>query len=151
MKPTLLKISQGTFSADQAHENEPEYDPLTNPVNLNTLDEEGRKEWDAIFPLLNERKLITEVDERLLLEWCRVISKLRFINGQITNDKLIVRHPYLKDNWAINPLVKLYEMFFNKMIILSARFGFSPADRTRINMPQPYKKNKEKNLIRRAI
>ena len=151
MKPTMLKISQSTFRADQSHENEPEYDPLTNPVNLNTLDEEGRKEWDAIFPLLNERKLITEVDERLFLEWCQVISKLRFINGQITNDKLIVRHPYLKDNWTINPMVKLYDMYFKQMIILSARFGFSPADRTRINMPQSYKKNKEKNLIKRAI
>ena len=151
MKPTMLKIAQGTAQPCRMHENEPEYDPLTNPVNLNTLDEEGRKEWDAIFPLLNERKLITEVDERLFLEWCQVISKLRFINGQITNDKLIVKHPYLKDNWTINPMVKLYDMYFKQMITLSARFGFSPADRTRINMPLPYKKNKEKNLIKRAI
>jgi len=54
-------------------------------------------------------------------------------------------------NQVVNPYEKLYDSYFDKMLKLCAKFGFTPADRTRINMPEPIKEKKQKDLIRRAI
>jgi len=153
MKPTIVKIRQGTDRADRINKNEPAYEPLHNPQCLNELDEEGRKEWDKIYPLLMGNGLATEADERLLVEWCRIISKLKYLNDKITNETMVVKKNQTAGlNFVINPYIKLYELYFNKMILLSAKFGLSPADRTRIGMPSPInKKGLQNEFIKKAI
>lgn len=150
MIPTALKIARGTDQPCRLKENEPKFDPIVSPVNLDLLDEDGLREWKRIFPLMSERGLATEVDEHGLLEWCYVISKLRFLHSRINNENMIIeKNQQAGKNFAINPYIKLYDLYFEKMLKLSGKFGFTPADRTRINMPKAFSKKEKLSLIRR--
>lgn len=145
MKPTALKVIQGTDRADRQQPNEPTYAPLSATAGLDQLDEVGMKEWNRIYPLLHERGLATQADEVALLEWCFLVARLRFVRSKITNDTLVVG-----ERLSISPYLKVYDSLFDKMLKMCAKFGFTPADRTRINMPEPIKEKKQKDLIRRA-
>lgn len=143
--PTTIKIAQGTQRDDQSTPNEPTFAPISKCEGVDQLDEHGVKEWNRIFPLLNERGLATQADEVALLEWCFLVSKLRFVRSKITNDTLVVG-----ERLSVSPYLKVYDSLFDKMLKMCAKFGFTPADRTRINMPEPIKEKSQKDLIRRA-
>ena len=150
-KPTVLKIAHGTYRADRVQPNEPTFEPIPEGTCPEWLSDVGKNEWNRLFPLLKERGLATDADLMLLSEWCRIISKLRYLDS-VTKDEDMVQEKKATAGIidVINPYEKLYDSYFDKMIKLSAKFGLSPADRTKINMPTPLNKEKKKDLIRRA-
>jgi P27 family predicted phage terminase small subunit len=150
MKPTIVKIANGTDRADRLPVNEPIFNPIIE-ADIDALDEFGKKEWDRIFPLMKERGLATEADLFGLMEWCRVVAKMRYLATKCTNEDMVVsKNMAAGINQVVNPYEKLYDSYFDKMLKLCAKFGFTPADRTRINMPEPMKQDNVKDLIVRA-
>lgn len=149
--PTVIKIAQGTQRDDQSTPNEPTFDALSSDAPK-WLDENGVAEWNRIHPLMKERGLATEADLITLSEWCKIISKLRYLETVTRNEDMVTdKNMAAGINRVVNPYEKLYDSYFDKMLKLCAKFGFTPADRTRINMPEPLKKEVGKDLIRRAI
>lgn len=135
--PTLIKIARGTDRPCRTLPNEVNYDALQLPSGPEELDEAGRVEWERLYPQLSSRGLMTAADKALFLEWCFCVGKLHYIRQQLQNDKLIYAFKN-RDGEKIpkvNPYIKAYDLFISKLLSISARFGFSPADRTRVGMP----------------
>lgn len=151
--PTNIKKLRGTLQPCRTIKLEVVFDELESAKAPDELDEEGKKEWDRIFPILKSRGLITKVDYQMLLNYCFIVSRMKYVRGKILNEDII----YYEMNAAmqkvpkVNKYITAYKDFFSQMVALSARFGFSPADRTKINLPkQPASADLESEFIRKA-
>ena len=164
--PTVLKIVRGTARKCRILQAEVNYDEICVPAAPDELDPEAKAEWDKYFPLFKGKGLATKADLPLLLDLCFIIARLKFIRSKITNENIVYSENTGKEikvktdkGWEkrplqipkINPYIKAYVLFIDRLYSLSAKFGMSPADRTRINMPEKFTKpDLEKEFIRKS-
>ena len=128
------------------------FEELDSPEAPKELDKEGKAEWNRIYPILKSKKLITKPDLQLLISYCWIVSRMKYIRKEVTNKKIIVfEHNSQGDKvQKVNKYISAYKDMFNQMVTISARFGFSPADRTKINLPAN-PKDKEQELENQFI
>lgn len=134
--PTNLKAVRGTLEQRREVANQPTYEGLVVPITPTELPDEGKKEWDTIYPLLKSRELVTKADYRMLVEWCFVISQLKIVREKMTAPEFEWIEYSDKGVPILSKWLIAYNHLFNRMVTLSGKFGFSPADRTRISMPK---------------
>jgi len=142
-KPTALKKAQGTFRKDRAQPNEPTFKSIKQAKNLDELDEDSLEVWNHIFPILSEQKVVTQADEDLLLEYCWLIAKLKYVKSKLQNEAFVSGPNLTPSNYF-----KIYDSLFDKMLKISSKFGLNPSDRTRLNVPEPEKKPKASLIVR---
>lgn len=126
-KPTVMKVLEGTYRADRATENEPMPDPIKipplMPEGLNPL---AQKEWEKMTLELTKIGMLTEIDTSQLAAYCQEIGSyweceaVRKLGTQQENkEKFEMAQKHLK---AAKDL--------------AIQFGFTPAARSRINLPK---------------
>lgn len=149
--PAKIKAIRGTLQPCRTLPNEVDYAVLDDVTPPEMLDAIGKKEWIRIVKILKDKRIITEADVFALIQYCHAYSLQIQIIEKVRFENLI-----MKDK-AGGPLVNPYQREFYKLNnvfnSISARFGFSPADRTKILMPEKFanEKNIEDDFIRRAI
>jgi len=129
------------------------FEELSSPTAPAELDQEGKKEWDRIYPILKSRGLITKPDYQMLLNYCWIVSMMKFIRSEINHDNVILfeKNAVGQKVQKLNKYITAYKDFFTQFTAISARFGFSPADRTKINLPKnPTSPDDENLFIRKA-
>ena len=137
-KPTVLKLLHGTARPDRLLKNEPQ--PETGvPTRPGWLLPEAKREWTRIVPELNRLGLLAKIDRAMLSMWCQCWAMYVQAVKDIENNGT----SYGKDDGyeGQRPSVSIMNKMIEKMTTLSARFGMTPSDRSRISIPEPKERN----------
>lgn len=131
-KPTALKLLHGTARSDRVLKNEP-HPQIGRPTRPHWLLPEAKREWSRIVPELLRLGLLAKIDRAMLSMWCQCwgmyVEAVRDIreNGTTFTTEKGYEGP--------RPSVGVMNKMIQKMTTLSARFGMTPSDRSRISVP----------------
>ena len=137
-KPTALKLLHGTARSDRVLKNEPQPE-IGRPTRPHWLLPEAKREWSRIVPELLRLGLLAKIDRAMISMWCQCwgmyVEAIRDIRAHGTT--------YSKEDGyeGQRPSVSIMNKMIEKMTALSARFGMTPSDRSRINVPKPEEKS----------
>lgn len=109
---------------------------LATPGMPDWLVGEAAKEWKRVVPLLEEVRVLTELDQSMLAMYCAahglaVEATRRYLKeGLLPKAKGLMKHKH--------PLIKVAQEARAQALRLGAEFGLSPASRTRVaSDPKP--------------
>lgn len=133
-KPTKLKILQGNPGKRALPKGEPQ-PTLGIPTRPAWLSPEAKREWNRVVRELDALGLLAHVDRALLAAYCEcwgqyvdAVKSLRKAGTlTFTTDKGYI---------AQRPEIGIAKAMVEKMMQLSARFGFTPSDRSKMSMPE---------------
>ena len=135
-EPTVLRLLKGdtTKGKNPINKNDPslfmQAEIPQRPGNLR--DKEARNEWDRVTKLLDGARILTSVDQKILLIYCNTWSVYR------EAEKNIVKNGFYEtlDNGypAQNPAVSVMHTARKDLIRLLVELGMTPAARTRIHV-----------------
>lgn len=127
--PKALKKRRGTYRPSRAAKDAMDL-PVSTPGMPEWLDAEGRKEWERVVPMLEEAKVLADVDRIALGNYCAAVSLC--INAtreyqrhgvSLTKNKRVYVHP----------MIKVAQEARAQALRLGAEFGLTPASRTRVS------------------
>lgn len=129
------KLKAGTLRADRINFNEPQpsdFDPA-NPFSEET-DLEAWKMWEFLVPELTERYGVGKGERGLVQAYCVFYQRALRADDEIETSTLTVTD----DNGAIkvNPLVKISESSWDRVVSLGSKLGLDPISRRRIRAPR---------------
>ena len=133
-KPTRLKLLQGNPGRRPLPKNEPQ-PKLGAPTRPEWLLPEAKREWSRIVPELLRLGLLAKIDRAMLSMWCQCWGMYVEAVRDIQKNGI----SYSKEDGyeGQRPSVSIMNKMIEKMTALSARFGMTPADRSRISVPAP--------------
>lgn len=131
-KPTALKLLEGTYRPDRALANEPAPDAalLACPKGLPPL---ARAEWNRVAPELYTLGLSAKVDRASLVGYVLSYARAMQAEKQLLEEGLTMSTAtgYLQ----AHPCVSIARNEWAAVSRFAAAFGFTPASRTRISVP----------------
>jgi len=138
-KPTKLRVLQGNPGRKPIRKREPE-PRVGTPQCPAWLKGEARKCWQRNAPKLIELGLLTELDEDEFTRYCishaQRVAAVKWLEEHGTvypiRDEKTGRIRYLQQV----PQVSIARNAAKLASVLGAKFGLSPADRTRIQVPE---------------
>lgn len=115
----------------------PTPEPQT-PTCPDWLDDEAKDCWNEVIEHLDEMRIITRVDGKLLAQYCQLWS--RWKKAELFIQKYGNSYPIRNDDGTVKCFVQYPEVAIARTLAtqlsrLSAEFGMSPSARTRINVP----------------
>jgi P27 family predicted phage terminase small subunit len=124
------------------NENEPQPEVLA-PDPPDWLDDDARKEWDRITPILLRLGLLTQIDLAKLASYCTAYSDLADARRELKKFKSRL---LVDDNgkFYTNPLVAIARAAKREIDTFGSEFGMSPASRTRIQVNPPSRGDDDK-------
>ena len=132
-KPTRLKILHGNPGKRPLPKGEPQ-PSLGIPTRPGWLSPEAKREWNRLVPELAELGLLAKIDRALISAQCQcwamyvdAIKDTQENGTTFTTDKGYVGQ---------RPSVAIAARMLEKMNQLSAKFGLTPADRSKMAMPE---------------
>ena len=131
-KPTKLHILHGNPGKRPLPKGEPQ-PTLGIPSRPEWLSPEAKREWNRVTRELDRIGLLAKVDRALLASYCdcwgryvEAVKDLRENGTTFTTDK---------GYQGPRPSVGIAQKALQQMMQLSARFGFTPADRSKMAAP----------------
>lgn len=149
-RPTAIKKLLGDPNKERLNLNEPVPPPgrTTCPLSLQGA---ARSEWKRIYPILEAMQLITPADRAALASYCiawgtvvdiqRQLNKLQ--ERAITEGKDITSAYLMKtaNGAMVSPLMSIRARALEQVNQFGAKFGLTPSDRGRIEMPDQTKED----------
>jgi len=136
-KPTAIKAAEGNPGKRKLNPGDLA-EAAKRPKCPAWLDEEARKKWRELTGILMERRVLRRDDQALLSQFCQDWSDLVLARRQfhdLGEKRLLVS---TEAGPRVNPLLRIIERKTESLVRISARFGFSPADRARIMFEEPF-------------
>lgn len=128
--PTAMLAARGSWRAKAPdRKDEPQIDPCepTMPPGLGLA---GRAEWKRTVPRMAAHQMLTELDRTNLFLMCKALDE------HSEADKAIKEHGLLVDgasgNKVLNPAVHERQRAWARYVKLSAAFGMTASDRSRV-------------------
>ena len=133
--PTRLKLLRGTLrpDRDRGHEPQPSLGPVAMPRGV--LPASARKAWRTWAPELQQLGLLTPIDRPMFALTC-LWAGVAMDAARLIRDEDIVTEDDRGRERKSRALTVL-RAASSELRQLSAMFGLSPADRSRINTPKP--------------
>jgi phage terminase small subunit len=119
-KPTKLKILEGRRGHRPLPENEPMPRPIT-PEIPDDLDDNAKKVWQRVAPMVERLSLLTEVDGEMFGGLCQIRSRLQWINNELGNLN--------NDEKRLAWLQKEQRMYLKLFRDYAKEFGLTPVGR----------------------
>lgn len=98
------------------------------------LSDGGRQEWDRIAPELQSMGLLTGVDASELAVYCQAYAEM------VHAEAMIVEHGYTQVSTSglerKSPWLPIRDEAAKRLHQVALQFGFTPAARTRIEVPE---------------
>jgi len=131
------KQTQGTFRADRDRKS-PQF--ALGAACPRYLSKAAKGEWRRVAPLLEAAGILQEIDASLLASYCQMFAHWRASEDDIAKNGLVIvvssqTRTGRTDRPAANPAAKNSVMFHKAMVAMAIRFGISPLDRPRIEIP----------------
>lgn len=127
--PKALKKRRGTYRPSRAAKDAMEL-PVETPDVPEWLDDEGRKEWARVVPMLEEAKVLSAIDRVALGNYCAAVSlaikatrEYQKYGVALTKNKRVYTHP----------MIKVAQEARAQALRIGAEFGLTPASRTRVS------------------
>lgn len=144
-KPTVMKILEGTYRKDRAPINEPKPElvviPPPMPEGLNVY---GQKEWEKMTLELSKIGMLTTVDTSQLAAYCNEIGN--YWECELLRKEVVPDDDTVDSKDAATSFYKNYFDMAQKHLKqardLAVQFGFTPAARSRINLPKEKERSK---------
>ena len=143
-KPTVMKVLEGTYRADRAMPNEPKPEVLVIPPPMpDGLNEWAQQEWEKMTLELTKIGMLTTIDSSQLAAYCNELGnyweceKLRkeVRPTNETDDAKEAAETFHKNYFD------MAQKHLKAAKDLAVQFGFTPASRTRINLPKKEERN----------
>ena len=136
-KPTVLKRAEGNPGKRTLNAREPQPRSVA-PRCPDHLDENAKKEWKRLVPILRRMKVLTEADWMALANLCQTWSTLVKAQVKLTEMGVLYKSPsgYIMQS----PLLAIVNQCVDTITKLSREFGLTPAARSRIiarSEPEP--------------
>jgi len=149
IKPTALKLVQGTARPGRLNTHEPQYpiaDDLTPPAGLS---EKAKAHWALIAEQLKEAGVLTRIDRDALCGYCESYTQWQEAQAHIAKNGALIKNP--KTGFPEqSPLIFIAEKAFKQWLSLAREFGLSPASRARIQAaPKQEDENPFANIRRK--
>jgi len=132
-KPTRIKILTGNPGKRALNKNEPRPDPAV-PACPPELGPSAQREWDRLVGDLSKFHLLTNLDRAALAAYCGAYALWAEATEAIQKFGSMVKSP------TGYPMQSPYIAIANRqaeiMMRIASEFGFTPASRSRISMPQ---------------
>ena len=136
-KPTAIKRLEGNPGCYPLNENEPEYSSECTPPPW--LPTGARVEWERVYPELSSLGLVTVVDQASLSCWCLAVDALERASRQLvpteanpTPEIQITESGYE----CVSGSELMRRQAMKDIRAFCQEFGFSPAARSRIAVPE---------------
>tara|TARA_R110002051_G_scaffold98296_1_gene168430 strand:+ start:1410 stop:1886 length:477 start_codon:yes stop_codon:yes gene_type:complete len=149
--PTKIKKLQGTLKTERMLDNEMQVSLVTTiPPAPEWLSEIGKTEWQLVCAELYNKRMLHQIDLRLLEAYCNAIS-LHIETEQMLRDKGRIQvfknaDGTIKHMQAV-PYQKIANDALDKALKIATQFGFTPSGRTSINQPTLIQNNTEFNFF----
>ena len=132
-KPTRIKILTGNPGKRALNKNEPRPDPVVPECPLE-LGPSAQREWHRLVGDLSKFQLLTNLDRAALAAYCGAYALWAEATEAIQKYGTMVKAP------SGFPMQSPYIAIANRqaeiMMRIASEFGFTPASRSRISMPQ---------------
>ena len=132
-KPTRIKVLTGNPGKRPLNKNEPRPDPAV-PACPPELGPSAQREWDRLVGDLSKFHLLTNLDRAALAAYCGAYALWAEATEAIQKFGSMVKSP------SGYPMQSPYIAIANRqaeiMMRIASEFGFTPASRSRISMPQ---------------
>jgi len=156
-KPTNLKIIEGTFRPDRHLKNEVVYSEAEDnveglyPQSLTSHEdalfvEDATNQWSLFCRELRAQNLLHTTDMHELELLCYWIAISRLCMRNMKNPIQTYTNKANKKNEIISAHIKVLKEATEQVTKLSAKFGFSPSDKTKIAVPEKPKQSKFDSL-----
>lgn len=129
------KIKNGTFRADRINFNEPQpsdFDPA-NPFSEET-DLEAWKMWEFLVPELTERYGVGKGERGLVQAYCTFYQRALRADDELDTSTLTVTDE--NGTVKVNPVVKISESSWDRVVSLGSKLGLDPISRRRVRAPR---------------
>jgi P27 family predicted phage terminase small subunit len=143
-KPTVMKKLEGTYRRDQASPSEPMPDVLLIPPPMpEGLNKYGQAEWEKMTLELTKLGMLTTMDSSQLAAYCNEMGN--YWECEDMRRGVIVREETEEGREAAVMFYKNYfdmaQKHLNHARAMAVQFGFTPAARSRINVPKKEEKD----------
>ncbi len=128
-KPTQSLKLHGGYRSDRHGDRDQEPQLSGDPVPPFKLVGDANLLWESVVPRLVAAKIATEADSETLAMMCEWYRKFRKLQKAL--DKMAVTN---KDHYKLMIQMQMASNCFDK---LAARFGMTPADRSRVKTHEP--------------
>lgn len=137
LKPTNLKVIQGTFRKDRAPANEIKPKPALTLDVPKGLDQSAKRTWRQLAPILRKLGLLTEADLHSFVALCEAWSRFERARRR-ARVVLTQRMKYTAEHLDLIRKVEVsVERAEHSWRQLSAEFGLTPAARSRLDVWAP--------------
>lgn len=155
--PSKLKKLRGNPGRRKINDREPQPAEAT-PTIPTWLQGEARAEWKRIVPELRTLGLLTLIDRAALVAYCQAWAELVACTKILQDEGRIITEPivdkegdHIGDKIRAHPIVRMQRDAFARVKVFAAEFGFTPASRSRVKVPdKPDQVDPLAELLRRA-
>lgn len=138
-KPTVMKIMEGTYRKDRAVPNEPKPEVVVIPPPMpEGLNDFAQKEWEKMTLELTKIGMLTTIDSSQLAAYCNEIGNYweceqlrKEVKAENESDEAQEKAAQFYKNYF-----DMAQKHLKAARDLAIQFGFTPASRTRINLPK---------------
>jgi P27 family predicted phage terminase small subunit len=139
-KPTAQKKLEGTHRKDREAPNALTFDPLRDALDppIDLKPEAARQCWATVARELNLKGMLTTVDLALLRAYCYHVALMLEAEQELeANGKTTTLTNKNGSSYLVkSPWIGILSDATEKVHKIGQQFGFSPASRTRISMPE---------------
>jgi P27 family predicted phage terminase small subunit len=135
-KPSKIKKLEGTYRADRAPKNEmtpPEVEAESVDLPAVLMNDYAKKEWLKQTAVLSNLGMLAETDTSILIAYCIEVGNYFSLKERLGNE---ITFTTPNGHIQVLPEVTEANKSLQNMIKMSSLFGFNPAARTKIEMPQ---------------
>jgi len=150
-KPTRLKKLAGNPGKRALNPHEPRpAAPERPPYAPRFLNREAQREWRRIVKPLLQLGLYTELDHAALAMYCQAWGRWVEAETKVLEEGEVLSSD--KGNLYQNPWRYVANQSWDQMRKMLATFGLTPADRSRLVVPEPEEKDELAELLfRRGV
>lgn len=143
-KPTRIKELTGNPGRRPLNTREPQPE-LGAPTRPEWLLPEAKREWNRVVPQLERLGLLAKVDRALLAAYCQCWARYVRAEADITANGTTFETD--KGYEGPRPAVGIAAKMIQQMTVLSAKFGLTPSDRGRMQLPESIEKTDDEKII----
>jgi P27 family predicted phage terminase small subunit len=130
-KPTAVKQLTGNPGKRKLNAHEPK-PPADLPICPSWLDDEAKRQWNALVPHLHKIGLLTMVDQQSMAAYCQAVSRWAAAEAAIAKEGLTFETEFGPRKHPAVTIAKECMLLIQKF---ASEFGLSPSARTRIEVP----------------
>lgn len=130
-RPTVLKVLAGNPDKQKKNRNEPKPRPL-KPWCPSWLDDDAKREWFRVLPILFKAGLVTEADGTALAAYCQSYSMWKQATKTLQEGGFTNRAP--GGYRMLRPEVAMVQRSLALIKQYCAEFGMTPSARSRMEV-----------------